>query len=110
MIIARNTIAILLETKPSNIKSIKQVDDDIYIQLRDFSSELSMTVQEYQSCLYQLRKNKGHINRANFITVAAIMGMFVFVAISSINTNIASHDSSQTSIQLVTDYSNNLDP
>ena len=103
MIIAHNTIAILLETKPSNIKSLKQVDDDIYIQLGDCEDRLSITLQEYQNCLHQLRRNKGHIDRTSFLTIAIIIGMFVFVAISSINTNVASSDS-QTSSQLVIEY------
>ena len=107
MIIARNVIAILLETKPSNIKSLKQVDNNIYIQLKNSPSELSMTVQEYQICQHQLRKNKGHIDYTNFLTIAAIIGMFVFAAISSIDTNIVGNDgsqSNQTSTQLITDY------
>lgn len=104
MIISRNTIAILLETKPNNIKNLKQVDSDIYIKLADSENEFSMTVQEYQSCLNQLRRNKGHIDRTNFLTIATIISIFMFVTISSINSNLASNDPSQSHSQLVTEY------
>ena len=104
MIIARNTIAILLETKPNNIKSIKQIDNDIYIQLRDSKDEFLMTLQEYQSCIKQLRQNKGHIDRANFVTIAAIIGLFVFAAMSSISTNVVSNDDGQSHSHLITEY------
>ena len=102
MNITRNTIAILLETKPNNVKSFKQVDNEIYIKLGDSDDELSMTLQEYQSCLDRLRRNKGHIDCNSFLTIGVVIGVFVYVAIASTNANIVSNDSvnTQTSSQL----------
>lgn len=109
MFIARNTIAILLETKPHNIQSLKQVDNEIYIKLADSNDELSMNLQEYKSCLHQLRKNKAHIDRTSFLTIAAIIGMFVSVAISSIDSidaNMVGIENNNSPIngQLVSEY------
>jgi len=102
MIISRNTIAILLETRPSNIESLKQVDNDIYIKLGDCEHELSMTVHEYQNCLDQLRSNKGHIDSANFVTIAIIIGTFVGMTISAVNLNLANYEQ-PTSAELMSD-------
>ena len=101
--ITRNTIAILLETKPSNIKSFKQVGSDIYIKLGDLNDELSMTIQEYQCCSEQLRRNKKHIELNNFATIAIIIGTFIATTVSAINIDLANQQDSSSPTQLMSD-------
>ena len=101
--ITRNIIAVLLETKPNNIKSLKQVDNNIYIKLGDLDDELSMTIQEYQSCLRQLRRDKKHIDLNNFVTIAIIIGTFIATTVSAINIDLATRQDSSNSIQLMSD-------
>ena len=101
--ITRNTIAILLETKPSNIKSLKQVGNDIYIKLGDLDDELSMTIPEYQNCLEQLRRDKKHIDISNFVTLAIIIGTFIATAVSVMNIDIAKEQNLSSPTQLMSD-------
>ena len=101
--ITRNTLAILLETKPSNVKSFKQVDNNIYIKLGNLSEELSMPVREYQNCLEQLRQNKKHINLNNFATIAIIIGTFIATTVSAINIDLANQQDSAERTQLMSD-------
>jgi hypothetical protein len=103
MIITRNTIAKLLETTPSNIKTLKQVGNNIYIKLADLDLELSMTVQEYQNCRQQLRCYQQQIDSTKFLTIMIIIGTFLFMTISSINTDLANYQDSQNNTQLVSD-------
>ena len=103
MIINRNTIAILLETKPSNIKSLKQMGDDIYIKLGDLDDELLLTMQEYQSCSNQLRRNKGHIDLTNFVTIAIVIGTFIATTISAVNIDLATQQNLSDSTKLMSD-------
>ena len=101
--ITRNTIAILLETRPNNIKSLKQVGNDIYIKLGDLDDELSMTIQEYQSCSEQLRRNKKHINIGNFVSLTMIIGAFMATTVSAINIDLAEGQNSSSPTQLMSD-------
>lgn len=103
MIITRNLVAKLLETTPSNIKTLRQVENNIYIKLGDLDLELSMTVQEYQNCRQQLRCYQKQIDSTKFLTIMIIIGTFLFMTISSINTDLASQEESQNNIQLVSD-------
>lgn len=92
MRIARNTVAKLLSTEPSNIQSLKQNQDNIYIKLANSETELSMTIQEYQKCRKQLRSNKNHLNRGNFITITIIISMLVLIILSSINAKVSNNE------------------
>ena len=95
MHIARNTIAKLLSTEPSNIKSLKQTEDNIYIKLTNSETELSITIQEYQKCRQQLRSNKDHLNRSNFMTITIIIGTLVLIILSSINAKVSNNEKPQ---------------
>ncbi|MCC0178802.1 hypothetical protein I4641_17675 [Waterburya agarophytonicola K14] len=103
MIITRNIIAVLLETRPNNIKNLRQIENNIYIQLRDCDNELSMTLQEYENCLQQLKSSQYHFDSTQFITIMAIVGTFVFVALSSMNANLIGEENSQSQIELTAD-------
>ena len=100
MYITRNLVAKLLETKPNNIKSLKQVEGKIYIELGDCEDELFMMVEEYQNCLKQLKRNKEHINRTNFVTIMAILSFFVFVTMLSAKSNLANYENLPTTPEL----------
>ena len=100
MYIARNTVAKLLETKPSNIKSLEQVQSKIYIKLNNSEDELFMTVPEYQNCLQQLKRDREHVNYSSFVTILVIIGTLVFVTMSSIDTRLVNNDNFQADIEL----------
>ena len=103
VIIKRNILAILLETRPNNIKKIEQTENDIYIQLRDEEDRLSMTIGEYQNCLQQLKGNQYKIDRQNLVTLAIILSVFVGVSLASVNTSLISNENSQSNPQLTVD-------
>lgn len=102
MIVARNTVAKLLETVPSNIEHLKQVESNVYIKLKDSEDELSMTLEEYQHCLQQLKSSKVQIDLRKFLTVFAVIGTFIYVTISAINLDIAnSHNGQDNAMSIV---------
>jgi|GEM_PF-2724591 len=105
MYLDRNLVAKLLETRPHNIKSLKQVESKIYIQLDDVPEELFMTLEEYQNCHRQLKSTSGQIDRSSFVTIMVIISTFIFATISAIDTRLANHTSLQTTVNSSTELS-----
>ncbi len=105
MLVARNTVAKLLETIPSNIEHLKQVESDIYIKLKDREEELSMNLQEYQYCLQQLRSSKIQIDLQKFFTVFVVIGTVIYVTISAIDLDLANNRNGQNNARLTIESS-----
>lgn len=100
MFVSRKAIAILLETRPNNIKDIEQIEDNIYIQLRDSEERFSMTVTEYQACFQQLRSNNHQINYQNLVTIAIVFGLFMTATLSSIDNSLIGDRDPSENIEL----------
>ncbi len=107
MYLDRKLVAKLLETRPYNIKNLKQVESKIYIQLRDTKEELFMTIEEYQNCARQLKGNLGEIDRSSFLTIMTIISTLIFATMSSLDTRLGNNTNFQTtangSAQLTTE-------
>ena len=102
MIVERNILAILLETRPNRIANIEQTENKIHIQLRGSQERLTMTVEEYEAC-YQQLKSSNQMNAQNLVTVAIIFGLFITATISSMNTDLIGKSNSPDNIELTAD-------
>lgn len=104
MHISRKMVAKLLETKPSNIKSLRQIEEKIYIKLRNSQDEFSMTIQDYRNCSQQLRCDREQIDYLKFVSIALVIGTFILLTQSSLKIALTNQSEAKTNTRLVINY------
>ncbi len=104
MHISRKMVAKLLETKPSNIKSLRQIEEKIYIKLRNSQDEFSMTIQDYRNCSQQLRCDREQIDYLKFVSIALVIGTFILLTQSSLKIALTDQSEAKTNTRLVINY------
>ena len=85
--------------KQSKIKIIKQIEDDIKVELWKNKDEILIDTDEYKKCLAEIRKESN--SSLNFGSILIIVGIFILAAGYFKDTTLYSHGSEYHDIELI---------
>ena len=108
MYIARIAIAKLLDTKQSNVRHTKQIEDRIKVKLWNSKEPVFIAVDEYQKCFDDIYKGKNKNNSLNFGLVTVFVGIITIVTGYCMNTTVSSNGNEYHNLGLMHERSNTI--